>query len=257
MSYQCHNCGQAVASEQAICSYCGVRAGRVSAAPRTNLLLIGIIFFAIVGVGILAAMAYFALTSTEIEPPTTTSTPNSTPTTPSSSVPISTPTNSNSASSPVSVPPVSSNTIDKETINRYSEAIQPLLADLSGGMSNVILDLREFLKTVNNTRNTRDTRRVIDNFRDQLKGHRQQIATLNDALKKIASPTELTRQHQQLINGVDKYVAALDGYTRGLSAYNFSQIRTSQNELEAADREIKQAAEEFQQFLANLNVTSQ
>lgn len=135
---------------------------------------------------------------------------------------------------------------------RYSQAMQPLIAASRVEMNSLILDLREFLKNVNRTSKPADSRRVIDAFREKMKAREEKLARLSGAMRALAPPTELAAEHQRLTLGMTKYLGAVQGYISGLSAYSFNQIKASQENLAAADVEIKAAAEAFHQAVTRI-----
>src|SRR5262249_27853165 len=132
---------------------------------------------------------------------------------------------------------------DGEILSRYSDSIQPLLERTRSEMEGVKIELRQFLKTVNSSSSQLQTKRIIDGFRDQLTEREKRLSALSDSIKSIVPPLELEPHHKRLSAGVAKYAIAVQSYIRGLSAYSFNQIRASQTDLEAADNEIKSAAD--------------
>jgi hypothetical protein len=217
---------------------------------RTKLLIAGVVIFALIAVSALGAITYMAVTLPEdravpesrSEPAPAPRQATSTGAAPAPVVPAA----KGEATSPGS-----------ETLSKYSETVEPLLVETRKEMEGVIIDLKGFLKTVNRTNSSKETKKVIDEFRARLNEREQRLATLSSSLKAVAPPSGLQQQHDRLSQGVVKYVLSVQSYIRGLSAYSFNQISASQNDLEAADREIKAATDEFQKALAHLTLQKQ
>ena len=214
---------------------------------RTKLLIAGVVIFALIAVSVLGVITYLAITWPEEHAAAE-----------SRSEPAPAPKQATSTS-PAPAPAVpaankEATSLSSETLSKYSETVEPLLVEIRKEMEGVIIDLKGFLKTVNRTKNSKETKQVIDDFRVQLDGREKRLATLSSSLKAVAPPSELQQQHDRLSQGIVKYVLSVQSYIRGLSAYSFNQISASQNDLEAADHEIKAAADDFQKALAHLTI---
>jgi uncharacterized protein (UPF0333 family) len=146
-----------------------------------------------------------------------------------------------------------STTPDLTPLARYAATVQPLLADLTTVMNKTVTDLKEFLQRVNNTTDKAGIRRTINEFREQLKLYDQQLDTVHNNLQMALVPPVVQPSHNAITTGVKKYQQAVQGYIQGLTEYNFARIKASQATLETADKEIRQAATEFQKQIKALS----
>jgi uncharacterized protein YukE len=246
---------QQAKSMQNICSQCGQPSPapvcqRCQADKRTLRLIVGVALIAILGIGAIGIVTYLATSSSagrRASEPLNRRVDTTAPAAPVAEQPPSAPGVNRPAGGAA---PASTLAVDAAI--RYTNAINPLLADTRQQMSQVRLDLKEFLATVNRTKDPRETRRVIDSFRDQLKEREQRLSVLSSAIKAVSPPIQLDHEHQRLSLGIAKYLIAVQGYVQGLSAYSFPQISASETELEAADNEIKAAADDFQKRIDQL-----
>jgi hypothetical protein len=183
----------------------------------------------------------------------TTSSPTSSPTvalTPKPSAtpsPIKTNTPNTNTVNTTPTPNVTPTAIKPEVLENYINGIQPISSDVRAEMSATILDLKDFLKTINSTKDPKAVRQIIDAFREKMKKHSEKFIALNRSLRKIAPPTQLEKQHENLSTGIGKYNGSVQGYINGLAAYDFQQIKASQTQLEQADKEILTAIVELQE----------
>lgn len=238
--YICNNCNQDVLAPNSLCSRCRTEL-------RTRQVISSVIILG--GIATLFIGVYIIITLSSSPKPrevVTTATSQTTPRATTTST-----TNPTTAATPVATPKAGG-TVDVTLVAQYSDKVQPLLAEIYQEMSTVILDLKNFLSTVNSSKDATQSRRIIDNFREQMKTHETKLQDVNSRLKAITAPPALENQHQKLILGVAKYTLAVQGYIQGLAAYNFKQISASQNELKEADSEIKSSAEEFKNIIGEI-----
>jgi hypothetical protein len=60
------------------------------------------------------------------------------------------------------------------------------MSDVRAEMSSTILDIKDFLKNINATKDTKVVRQIIDNFREQMKRHSDKFISLRSGkLNKI------------------------------------------------------------------------
>lgn len=249
MEVQCSRCNQSALLGQSLCARCYQE-------QRTGKLVVGIIIGAILGVIVIAIFVLYALSTSENSMSRSVATPS-----PLINIPINnnnpvqdTPApNNNTTPSPTASPGTAINSgMTVESLNRYSEKALPIISDVRAEMSGTVLDLRQFLKDANTVKGQENVRRVIDTFREQLKGHDQRLGNLYSTWQNSAPPQNLANQHERFATAIKKYQTAVKSYIAGLAAYNFTQIRSSQTELETADSEIKLAAEELQKAISNI-----
>ncbi len=232
MSYPCIKCGQSVDAPNQVCKRC-------SSEQTSQKIMIGAAVSAFLVIIVIIALILLTSSSTSESTKVTTPVPTKIAT------PISTPTTSTT--------PVINSTIKPDVLANYSATVQPLMSDVRAEMTATVLDIKDFLKVVNTTKDSKDARSIIDNFREQMKRHNDKLFALSRSLRSIAPPTQLEAQHQKLNLGINKYSGAVQGYIQGLAAYNFQQIRASQTQLEQADKELVSVMQEFQQFFATTN----
>lgn len=239
--YICNNCNQDVLAPNSLCSRCRTEL-------RTRQIISSVIILG--GIATLFIAIYIVVTlSSSPKPHEAVATPTQ----------QTAKTTSTTSSTTLPTPVTATNTSDKGLTNidvtlvaQYSDKVQPILAEIYQEMSTVILDLKNFLLIVNSSKDPTQSRRIIDNFREQMKTHEAKLQEVNSRLKGIAPPPALENQHQKLILGVAKYTLAVQDYIQGLAAYNFKQISASQNELKAADSEIKSSADEFKNIIGEI-----
>ena len=226
---------------------------------RAHLLITSVILFAAIGISALAAITYFAISYPAEQQSGRSETVNTKQASTADRTAAQTIANKDEGTIATAQPTDkgAGTATNSDLLAHYSSTIEPLLEHIHEEMNGVVLDLKQFLKTVNRTSNPHDTRRVIDAFRDQLKARKERLSNLSDSFKSVTPPSDLQSQHGKLNAGVVKYVGAVQNYINGLSAYSFNQIRSSQNDLEAADSEIKAAADEFQQAITHLTIKTQ
>jgi hypothetical protein len=241
MSYPCLRCGRTTINPNEFCRNC------VSQNKTQKILIFG----AVLAILVLGAMALLVFQTTLSTSPTVTQVNAPTPTaiTSVTTTPISTqtPVTNNSTSSSTNTNPI----VKTELITTYSATIQPLMSDVRAEMTATVLDIKEFLKAVNSVKDSKDNkevRRIIDNFREQMKKHSAKLVSLNTSLKAVAAPSQLESKHERLSSAINKYNAAVQGYIQGLAAYNFQQIRASQIQLEQADKEVLTVMVELQEI---------
>jgi hypothetical protein len=251
---RCSNCGNILSPSDPVCTVCLKENGKSTGMERrTGLLIAGVIIFAVIGISALAAVTYMAISFNEdrpTDPGVATANPSPTP----RNEPVSA---DKDVKPNIQAIAETDTKVSSEILTRYTESIEPLIEKTRAEMEGTLVDLKRFLKSANQTDNSRDTRRIIDDFRKRLEEREQRLDSVSNSLKAIAPPPQLQQQHYRLSTGVIKYAVAVQSYIRGLSAYSFNQIRASQSDLEAADREIKMAADDFQQTLAQLTITAQ
>lgn len=237
MSYPCLRCGRTTINPNEFCRNC------VSQDKTQKILIFG----AVLAILVLGAIALLVFQATLSSSPTATqvNTPIPTAITSVAATPIATQT-------PVINTSTSANTpVKTEVITTYSATIQPLMSDVRAEMTATVLDIKEFLKAVNSIKDSKDNkevRRIIDNFREQMKKHSSKLVSLNTSLRAIAAPSQLESKHERLSSAINKYNAAVQGYIQGLAAYNFQQIRVSQTQLEQADKEVLTVMVELQEI---------
>ncbi len=225
MSYPCLRCGRTTINPNEFCRNC------VSQDKTQKILIFG----AVLAILVLGAIALLVFQATLSSSPTVTlvNTPTPTAIATVATAPVATQT-------PLANTPTSA-AVKPELLATYSATIQPLMSDVRAEMTATVLDIKEFLKTVNSLKDSKDNkevRRIIDNFREQMKKHSAKLVTLNTSLRAIAPPSQLENKQQSLSNAINKYNGAVQGYIQGLAAYNFQQIRVSQTQLEQADKEV-------------------
>lgn len=230
MSYPCIKCSQTIESPNELCKRCS------SEKTSQQVMIVGAVlaFLIIIIIAFLIFQTSFSPTTEGVKTNTPIVTKTLTPTISKNPTPANT-----------------TNSIKPDTLAMYSATLQPLMSDVRAEMVATVLDIKEFLKVVNNTKDSKDARPIIDNFREQMKKHNDRLFILSRSLRSISPPTQLENQHQKLSLGINKYSGAVQGYIQGLAAYNFQQIRASQTQLEQADKEIVTIMEEFQQFFSS------
>ncbi|MBK7995113.1 MAG: hypothetical protein IPK14_17535 [Blastocatellia bacterium] len=232
MSYPCLRCGRTTINPNEFCRNC------VSQDKTQKILIFG----AVLAILVLGAIALLVFQATLSSSPTVTlvNTP-----TPIAITPIATQT-------PVTNISSSTNTSPKtELITTYSATMQPIMSDVRAEMTATVLDIKDFLKSINAIKDSKDNkevRRIIDNFREQMKKHSAKLVTLNTSLRSIAPPSQLESKQESLSIAINKYNGAVQGYIQGLAAYNFQQIRVSQTQLEQADKEVLTVMVELQEI---------
>ncbi|MFY9226048.1 MAG: hypothetical protein WAQ98_25450 [Blastocatellia bacterium] len=227
MSYPCLRCGRTTINPNEFCRNC------VSQDKTQKILIFG----AVLAILVLGAIALLVFQATLSSSPTVTLVNTPTP------VAIATVATAPIASqTPLANTPTSANTTVKpELIATYSATLQPLMSDVRAEMTATVLDIKDFLKSINAIKDSKDNkevRRIIDNFREQMKKHSAKLVTLNTSLRAVAPPSQLESKHESLSSAINKYNGAVQGYIQGLAAYNFQQIRASQTQLEQADKEV-------------------
>ena len=232
MSYPCVKCGQPANDVKALCQRC-------SSQQSMQKVMIVAVMVAILAIGaIVVVLLQTTSSSTVVEPIT--------PPPTISTVAINTPTPNST-----STPPTQTSAIKPSVLENYKNTVQPIISDVRAEMSATILDLKEFLKMVNSTKDTKAVRQIIDSFREQMKKHSDKFISLNRSLRSIAPPMQLEDKHERLSVGIGKYNGSVQGYITGLAAYNFQQIRASQTQLEQADKEILTAMVELQESFSS------
>ena len=151
MQTACSRCGQPISSD-ALCQRCRTE-------ERARRLIVGVIVAAVFFIGALGVLTYLALSATSSSSGTN-STQATNQTSPADRE------RPSSGASPADVKKLTP--AQEEALTRYSASVQPLISQTSTEMEGVIVDLRQFLKTVNATKQPAATRRVIDDFRDQM-----------------------------------------------------------------------------------------
>lgn len=237
MSYPCLRCGRTTINPNEFCRNC------VSQDKTQKVLIFG----AVLAILVLGAIAVLVFQATLSSSPTVTLVNTPTP------VAIATVATAPIASqTPLANTPTSANTtVKSELIATYSATLQPLMSDVRAEMTATVLDIKDFLKSINAIKDSKDNkevRRIIDNFREQMKKHSAKLVTLNTSLRAIAPPSQLESKQQSLSNAINKYNGAVQGYIQGLAAYNFQQIRASQTQLEQADKEVLVVMVELQEI---------
>jgi len=237
MSYPCLRCGRTTINPNEFCRNC------VSQDKTQKVLIFG----AVLAILVLGAIAVLVFQATLSSSPTVTlvNTP-----TPAAIATVATAPIANQT--PLANTPTSANTtVKSELIATYSATLQPLMSDVRAEMTATVLDIKDFLKSINAIKDSKDNkevRRIIDNFREQMKKHSAKLVTLNTSLRAIAPPSQLESKQQSLSNAINKYNGAVQGYIQGLAAYNFQQIRASQTQLEQADKEVLVVMVELQEI---------
>lgn len=237
MSYPCLRCGRTTINPNEFCRNC------VSQDKTQKVLIFG----AVLAILVLGAIAVLVFQATLSSSPTVTLVNTPTP------VAIATVATAPIASqTPLANTPTSANTtVKSELIATYSATLQPLMSDVRAEMTATVLDIKDFLKSINAIKDSKDNkevRRIIDNFREQMKKHSAKLVTLNTSLRAIAPPSQLESKQESLSNAINKYNGAVQGYIQGLAAYNFQQIRASQTQLEQADKEVLVVMVELQEI---------
>lgn len=237
MSYPCLRCGRTTINPNEFCRNC------VSQDKTQKVLIFG----AVLAILVLGAIAVLVFQATLSSSPTVTLVNTPTP------VAIATVATAPIASqTPLANTPTSANTtVKSELIATYSATLQPLMSDVRAEMTATVLDIKDFLKSINAIKDSKDNkevRRIIDNFREQMKKHSAKLVTLNTSLRAIAPPSQLESKQQSLSSAINKYNGAVQGYIQGLAAYNFQQIRASQTQLEQADKEVLVVMVELQEI---------
>lgn len=233
MSYPCLKCGQPSKDVDTLCSRCSSE----KTMQKAMITAVVVTVLAIVTIVILL----FQTTSPANVETTKSTQPLATPNPLKTNTPNSTNTN------PTPTQSVTSLSIKPDVLENYVSIVQPISSDIRAEMSATILDLKDFLKAVNSTKDPKAVRQIIDGFREQMKKHSDKFIALNRSLKAIAPPTQIEKLHENLSAGVAKYNGSVQGYISGLAAYNFQQIRASQTQLEQADKEILTAVVELQE----------
>ena len=237
MSYPCLRCGRTTINPNEFCRNC------VSQDKTQKILIFG----AVLAILVLGAIAVLVFQATLSSSPTVTlvNTPTPTAIATVTTAPIATQT-------PLTNTPASTvTTVKPELLATYSATIQPIMSDVRAEMTATVLDIKDFLKSINAIKDSKDNkevRRIIDNFREQMKKHSAKLVTLNTALRAIAPPSQLESKQQSLGSAINKYNGAVQGYIQGLAAYNFQQIRASQTQLEQADKEVLTVMVELQEI---------
>lgn len=233
---ECKICNRPISPGLAICSEC-------RGTKNTQLFVFAIIAVVVFILMVLGGFTFFVLNHKESPPPGAET----------ANGPLNGPVSSTNIDPVTKIPIVSPASLnDPQAISRYADSLKPIIVDVRSEMSNVIIDLKEFLKKVNNVKGQDNVRREIDSFREQMKGHNDKFGGLSNSLKAFTPPTTVSAQHEKLAQGVKKYQTAIQGYIGGLSAYKFEQIRDSQKVLEEADADIRVACEDFEKAIANL-----
>lgn len=237
MSYPCLRCGRTTINPNEFCRNC------VSQDKTQKILIFG----AVLAILVLGAIALLVFQATLSSSPTVTlvNTPTPTAIATAATAPI-------ASQTPLANTPASTDTTVKpELLATYSATIQPIMFDVRAEMTATVLDIKDFLKSINAIKDSKDNkevRRIIDNFREQMKKHSAKLVTLNTSLRAIAAPSQLESKQQSLGSAINKYNAAVQGYIQGLAAYNFQQIRASQTQLEQADKEVLTVMVELQEI---------
>ncbi len=230
MSYPCVKCGQPASDVKALCQRC-------SSQKSMQKIMIVAVMVAILAIGTIVVLLLQTTSPSTVEPvipsPTISTLATNTPTPKSTS---STQTNQ-------------TNAINPGILENYKNTVQPIISNVQAEMSSTILDLKEFLKIVNSTKDTKTIRQIIDSFREQMKKHSDKFISLNRSLRSVAPPMQLEERHERLSAGISKYNGSVQGYITGLATYNFQQIRASQTQLEQADKEILTVMMELQEFI--------
>lgn len=234
MSYPCLKCGQPSKEIDTLCNKCS------SEKTMQKAMIIAIVV-TVVTIVTIVILLFQTTSPTSVE-----STKNSQPLSSPSALKTNSPNPNSNISNPTQTKSVELS-IKPDVLENYISIVQPISSDIRAEMSATILDIKEFLKAVNSTKDPKAVRQIIDGFREQMKKHSDRFTLLNRSLKAIAPPLQLEKLHQNLSSGVAKYDGSVQGYIAGLAAYNFQQIRASQTQLEQADKEILTAIVELQE----------
>ncbi|MBI4851888.1 MAG: hypothetical protein HY819_08845 [Acidobacteria bacterium] len=238
MSYPCLKCGQPAKDINTLCKRC-------SSEKTMQKTLIAAVTIAVLALGTIVILLFQTTSSPSNVSTQSSPVPNSINSTNS--------TNSTSSTGATTnpTPNLTITKIKPDVLENYVNTVQPISSDVRAEMSATILDLKDFLKMVNSTKDPKAIRQIIDNFREQMKKHSDRFVALNRSLRAIAPPAQLEKQHENLSAGIVKYNGSVQGYINGLAAYNFQQIRASQTQLEQADKEILTAMVELQDAFEN------
>lgn len=141
------------------------------------------------------------------------------------------------------IAPSKTETRDREPqIEVYAEQVRPEIQRMRLEMETVWTGIKTFLQEVNTTTEKSAIRTKIDAFREEMRQHAARFREIEERLQKIALPTVAESEHKRLIGGLAHYRAAVEGYAEGLAAYRFERIKQSQESLEQADKEIRDAS---------------
>lgn len=239
MSYPCLKCGQPSKDVDTLCSRC-------SSEKTMQKAMITAVVVTVLAIVTIVILLFQTTSPANVQ---TTKTPQ--PLATSNQVKTNIPSLTNTNTNPTPTQNATDLLIKPDVLENYVSIVQPISSDIRAEMSATILDLKDFLKAVNSTKDPKAVRQIIDGFREQMKKHSDKFIALNRSLKAIAPPAQLEKLHENLSAGVAKYNGSVQGYINGLAAYNFQQIRASQTQLEQADKEILTAIVELQEAFEN------